>query len=326
MKVSLPLMFLKHRSKYAGPGDKQAVLSLRQNVYRGLDYLPDYYDYFIADRNRKCIIGEMKNKPVVFGVMYAIDGGRSMIGQAGRVHERFERQGLFSAMNQFLNAYARSLGCRARVAMVETTLNMYTRSEKFKQTHTEITSKLHYAGVITHTVRDSLQHIVSSCDVSADIRTASPAEIQHLMEAEHRREYLFPNNSMLLDYIPYQSIPENIPLLFNRNVQIFSNVCCEESSPHGLLTAGSNFLCSHPPESYTIDVFGTDSTQLENHILFHLHRALQTTHGEFCLQIFVEKGYMAQELCNILVKLDIPKCNWYVEGGVAVKSIVEERL
>ncbi|KAH3710645.1 hypothetical protein DPMN_070135 [Dreissena polymorpha] len=123
-----------------------------------------------------------------------------------------------------------------------------------------------------------------------------PAEIQHLMEARHHREYLFPDNSMLLDEIPVKSIPENIPLLFNYDQHLFSNVCCNESSPSGLFSAGSIYQSCNPLEAYTIDVFGTDVTQLENHVVFHVHRALQTTHGEFCLQIYVEKGYIAQEL------------------------------
>ena len=32
--------------------DKPEVLSLRTNVYRGLDYLPDFHDYFIKVLNR----------------------------------------------------------------------------------------------------------------------------------------------------------------------------------------------------------------------------------------------------------------------------------
>ena len=38
--------------------DKARVLAMRENVYRGLDYLPDYYDFFIQDPHRKCIVGE----------------------------------------------------------------------------------------------------------------------------------------------------------------------------------------------------------------------------------------------------------------------------
>ncbi|KAH3710726.1 hypothetical protein DPMN_070219 [Dreissena polymorpha] len=48
----------------AGSADKQAVLSMRTNAYKGIDYLPYYYDYFVADQNRKCIIGEIKATPV----------------------------------------------------------------------------------------------------------------------------------------------------------------------------------------------------------------------------------------------------------------------
>ena len=46
--------------------DKSEVLRMRQNVYRGLDYLPDYYDYFLADKHRQCIVGEIDGQLVRF--------------------------------------------------------------------------------------------------------------------------------------------------------------------------------------------------------------------------------------------------------------------
>lgn len=48
----------------ATPLDKNTVLSLRHNVYGGLDYLADYYDYFMQDRNRQCFVGELDGKAV----------------------------------------------------------------------------------------------------------------------------------------------------------------------------------------------------------------------------------------------------------------------
>lgn len=45
--------------------DKQAVLNLRHNVYGGLDYLPDYFEYFVQDKkNRRCIVGELNSELV----------------------------------------------------------------------------------------------------------------------------------------------------------------------------------------------------------------------------------------------------------------------
>jgi hypothetical protein len=43
----------------ASNDDKSTILSLRHNVYRGLDYLPDQFDYFLHDDNRRCIVGEL---------------------------------------------------------------------------------------------------------------------------------------------------------------------------------------------------------------------------------------------------------------------------
>lgn len=48
----------------ASTEDKSVVLSMRKNVYNGLDYLPDYFDYFLTDPHRRCIIGEVDQKAV----------------------------------------------------------------------------------------------------------------------------------------------------------------------------------------------------------------------------------------------------------------------
>lgn len=37
---------------------------MRKNASNGLDYLPDYFDYFITDPRRECIVGEIEGQVV----------------------------------------------------------------------------------------------------------------------------------------------------------------------------------------------------------------------------------------------------------------------
>lgn len=182
--------------------------------------------------------------------------------------------------------------------------------------------QLHYAGVVTHSIRANLQQSIPSVNID-DVNFEY---LEHIVNSETLRKYLFPGNKILLDYIPYECCSENITLLCGRNTNFHSSLRTTLSGVSGLLSAGSSFICSRPPESYTIDIFGHDHSDLEQHVLFHLRNAFTRTKGDFCLQIFVERGYMSEKLCNLLTGLDIPKCNWYVEGGVSVKSIVMEVL
>lgn len=50
----------------ASSADKRTILSLRKNVYNGLDYLADYFDSYISDPNRQCIVGEVDGQLVSF--------------------------------------------------------------------------------------------------------------------------------------------------------------------------------------------------------------------------------------------------------------------
>ena len=97
-------------------------------------------DYF----NAVCRLCEIKFLfvQICFGVMYIIDDGKSMLSQAGRVHTEYERQGNFKQLSQYCNSAAKEYGCSRRVALVETTLNQYARSERFRKTHKDIATKV----------------------------------------------------------------------------------------------------------------------------------------------------------------------------------------
>ena len=65
-----------------------------------------------------------------------------MLSQAGRVHMNYERQWNFKRLSEYCNQSAKEQGCVRRVALVETTLNQYARTERFRKTHREIASKV----------------------------------------------------------------------------------------------------------------------------------------------------------------------------------------
>ena len=46
----------KFSIREATPEDKQAVLDCHNNVYDGLDYLPEFYDYFMAAQHIKAFV------------------------------------------------------------------------------------------------------------------------------------------------------------------------------------------------------------------------------------------------------------------------------
>ena len=65
-----------------------------------------------------------------------------MLSQAGRVHADYGQRGNFKKLSEYCNNLAREHGCVRRMALVETTLNKYARSERFRKTHKEIVPKV----------------------------------------------------------------------------------------------------------------------------------------------------------------------------------------
>ena len=182
--------------------------------------------------------------------------------------------------------------------------------------------QLHYAGIITPEVRK----LLSQQSEPLDLSSTNKCKLETYICDDRLRQYLFPSNRLLLDYVPLRSVSQNLQLLKGRNAEFFSNVQSNGNEVRGLLSAGSSYQCENPPQSYSVDIFGNDEGSLERHLLFHMDRAVKLTDGNICLQIFVNKGYIAQELCRVLLKIRVEKCNWYVEGGITIKTIVEEDL
>lgn len=50
--------------RQASKADKNDILSMRKNTSNGLDYLPDYFDYYITYPRRLCIVGETEGEIV----------------------------------------------------------------------------------------------------------------------------------------------------------------------------------------------------------------------------------------------------------------------
>ena len=183
--------------------------------------------------------------------------------------------------------------------------------------------QLHYAGIITDEVREEVSKFYTDMH---GLEKIDENELEKYFLTVKLRQYLFPSRRLLLDYVPYDIIKQNIPLLKGRNVEFFSDVKLNGNDVTGLLTAGSSYKCNNPPQSYTIDVFGSDENNLEKHVAFHIKRAIKLSQEPICLQIFITKGHIAEELCRVLRKYTVAKCNWYVEGGLTIKTIVEEDL
>ena len=54
----------------ATPEDKQAVIDCHKNVYDGFDYLPEFYDYFMAAQHMKAFVLMHGEKIVSYIIIY----------------------------------------------------------------------------------------------------------------------------------------------------------------------------------------------------------------------------------------------------------------
>lgn len=122
-----------------------------------------------------------------------------------------------------------------------------------------------------------------------------------LLESEYITEYVFPFKRMVFAWFPYKLSLQNVPHLFEQGFVMYSDVESKGQrennyETNGLLSASSFLSVSRSLYALNIDVFGTDISTLDSHILAHLtHLKKEVRHGYVRLYLCSEEGLPVYE-------------------------------
>lgn len=135
---------------------------------------------------------------------------------------------------------------------------------------------------------------VPSFNQQKTLKNITSEYFKAILESEEMTKYLFPYKRMVFASFPYKIYMQNVPHLFEQENVLYSDV--ERSGERediraGLLSASTFLSVSRSLCVLNIDVFGTDITTLDRHILAHLtHLKKTVNNGNVRLYLCSEEG------------------------------------
>ena len=148
--------------------------------------------------------------------------------------------------------------------------------------------------------------------MTEDLTSVSDSLLKTYISEKAFKQYLFPANRIVVDYVPLKLLKSNIPLMRGPYdvTTVFSDVRCTNGQCTGLLSFNTIYPVKRPSFHCTIEMFGTDEGCLKKHIEQHLNLIKHKTKGSFSVQAFVEKQVSTELLDKIFLEYGVIRIHW----------------
>ena len=142
--------------------------------------------------------------------------------------------------------------------------------------------------------------------------------------------YLFPHQRIMVDIVPYKLMESNIPLMndfSSGHTKAYTDVREENGGIRGMLSFGTLFRAQKVSYVYGIEIYGTDVSSVQRHIVRHLSELQQSANGSVCLMLFVQDDFpqnIADEICFKygMERVNYPGaeyCQWNFQKEVVIE-------
>lgn len=153
---------------------------------------------------------------------------------------------------------------------------------------------------------------IKPCSISAlnlqksnasSFKMPTDEDFQLFFNDNNIKQYLFPKERIVVNWVPYRLQSENIPLLRidGDRVCMYSDVSVDNNgSASGLLSISTSYACMQRPYVSMLDIYGMDTATLRNHIISHIMYIKQYTKGDYLeMIVFVEPAFHVGKLNQV---------------------------
>ncbi|XP_025087078.1 histidine N-acetyltransferase-like isoform X2 [Pomacea canaliculata] len=277
----------------ASLADRDSVVAIADDVYSGLDNLPDTYPSLVEGPGVRGYLYKKGGRTVGFMTTELTDGGRTLVMDAARIVKEYRGRGMYGRFQRLvLRQYIRSHDIWYLAFTVDNT-NMAVNGQRLLRTYRNVSEKT--VTCVELTSSDFNFHGKTESD-NPRMRILSSDDMTSIMSSESLDDllHLFPDRRMILDWKPYRAMPENVPIITNTCThRVFVATDAESSSPLNrarsslprILSAGSYYRCKIGT-CYSADVFGDGSEdELRAHITWHILRSANVGNGNVAITV-----------------------------------------
>ena len=289
--------------RLATPQDFDEVQKMSKGIYEGHDYLPLKYHHWLKQDNIVVMVAVIDGKIIGLEAQFVVDDGMTAVSRARRIHPDYRGRSFGTRLAEALRNHVRPRFpniCRERL----TTTFQRDASRNYKEL----------------LVQDTLAFDVDN----------STFKLENLPRSERKlescpREYfadvvlsstvvknLFPSETLVIDWFPYEAIRANIDYMFEDGDQVFVEQCSKEQLPvslsHGRFTPKTGF------QLWSCSIFTQDPELFKAHLIQQIVKAARVINGSFRFLSFQPKSmvYLGKELLFDEAKLT--ECEHYREN------------
>ena len=128
------------------------------------------------------------------------------------------------------------------------------------------------------------------------------------------KDYLCPHGRMIVDLVPLKMIDSNIIYMKGTKpyTAVFTDIRDESGICSGLLSFGTVFQDKRSNFHYNLDIFGTNTNTLKQHIVMHvLEMRSKVKKGVARFMAMVEEEFNLQSLDSVFGEFGVHRAVWY---------------
>ncbi|CAG5116435.1 unnamed protein product [Candidula unifasciata] len=288
------------------------------DVYYGRDYLKAHYHTYFDNPDIYPLVAELDGKAIGFYMSHIIDGGRTLIKRAARVHPNYRDKKIFHQLSDALDRHREQFLPHLEYEVFGATNKVDGSAGGFqKKGFTEIVRK-RILNLLVPT--DNLKGLDANPDEAARLTLMTYDDVKLLFANKDVVNRMVPNGVLYNWFLGYKIFEENIEHFVNDNAFVFASTSsatpAKESvdRPNHNFTADSiklidilSFARKHEGGgglTYWIDLYtaeGYDDTLIKTHLLKHLEDYKRSTNKDGILIITLNPG-LGEELVLACLK------------------------
>ena len=145
---------------------------------------------------------------------------------------------------------------------------------------------------------------------TSELEKVSDDNLSVILNDEKTRDYIAPRGIMLLHWTPLKPIVENISTIrgIEGSTNIYSDIKPGPDRCTGLLTCCTKYKAARESQmdfKCCLDIFGTDSSSLQKHVVKHFNDIKRTSENDAGLKIVLPEGIEWNEVIPNFTELDI---------------------
>ena len=271
--------------RLAKASDFDEVLKLSKKLKDTFDYVPYRLHKWLLEPNRISLVAEKGTEVVGFEECSIVDGGKSVLVEAGRVDPNHRRHGILGLLRALTPMLIREKFPKAVRTRYTVWSGAYQGVRKTNQKHNICDKELYHYDFLTYKVEPehvSLKYKLENCP---KLQPCPKEEFKKRILENASTSSLFPNNMLVIDWQPFKAIPANFKSIVQDQDRYFVD------SSNGLARTLTSFSLGRFVQLvrgmvWTSTIYARDAKLCQSHVIHQLMSAHQTAKGSFLFSTF----------------------------------------